>query len=346
MVKKRYTLRDIAELAEVSRGTVDRVINNRGKVSLSAREKVEQVLSKIDYTPNLIAQSLKGHKNNNISIVFPDYKTEPYWKQCFEGIEKAELELMQFGISLTYYFYTPKKKSYEESFMNALKNTPNAILAVPMEFKDSVDFIKESELKNIPLVLLNSQLQRNRTTSFLGQDYFKSGRTAAQLMASLIQPAETKKVLIIHFGRKSENTTHLYEKEKGFKNYFDDQKQEVVIQVINFEKSIDSFKLKKNLADVSGIYITTSKSYLITKHLKMFPSIKVIGYDLIPKNIEFLNDGTIDVLLNQNPRKQGYKGILFLSDFLIYKKPIPLVKLFPIEIIIKENIDGFIKSEY
>ncbi len=346
MVTKRYTMRDIAELAEVSRGTVDRVINNRGMVSSSAREKVEKVLGKIDYKPNLLAQSLKGHKNHSIAIVFPDYKTEPYWKQCFEGIAKAELELVQFGISLIFYFYAPKKKNYEESFSKALKNKPNAILAVPMEFKNSVDFIRESELKKIPLVLLNSPLQKNSSTTFLGQNYFKSGRTAAQLMASLIQPFENKKVLIVHFGRKSENTSHLYDKEKGFKEYFHNSEQGVIIKVINFEKSINSLKLIKNLENVSGIYITTSKSYLIAEHLKMFPGIKVIGYDLIRENIENLNEGTIDVLLNQNPKKQGYKGILFLSDFLIYKKPIPLVKLFPIDIIIKENVDGFIKSEY
>jgi len=345
MNKKRYTLKDIAELAEVSRGTVDRVINNRGMVSVSARQKVENVLDKIEYRPNILAQSLKGHRTNTIAIVFPNYQKEPYWKQCFEGIKKAELEMSQFGISCSFYFYVPEKEDYEESFSRALKNKPNAILAVPMEFQNSIDFIKEAKIQKIPLVLLNSSLKGDGTTTFLGQDYFKSGRTAAQLMSSLIQPAENKNVLIIHFGRKSENTSHLFEKEKGFIQYFKDKNIEVAVNIINFEKSINLATLQKILINVHGVYITTSKSYLIAEHLKHYKELKVIGYDLIPENIAYLKEGTIDVLLHQNPKKQGNKGVLFLSDHLIYKKPMQTLKLFPIDIIIKENVESFIKED-
>ena len=345
MNKKRYTLKDIAELAEVSRGTVDRVINNRGMVSVSARQKVENVLDKIEYRPNILAQSLKGHRTNTIAIVFPDYRNEPYWKQCFEGIKKAELEMAQFGITCFFYFYVPTKENYEEVFSRALKTKPNAVLAVPMEFQNSLDFIKEVEIQKIPLVLLNSSLKGYGTTTFLGQDYFKSGRTAAQLMSSLIQPVENKKVLIIHFGRKSENTSHLHEKEKGFIQYFKDKYLEVAVKIINFGELVDFSSLKNILVNVHGVYITTSKSYLIAAHLKGFKEIKVIGYDLIPENITFLNEGTIDVLLNQNPKKQGNKGMLFLSDHLIYKKPMPKLKLFPIDIIIRENLESFIKED-
>ncbi len=139
--------------------------------------------------------------------------------------------------------------------------------------------------------------------------------------------------MIIHFGRKAENTRHLFEKEKGFIQYFKDKDVEVSVKIINFEKSVELSTLEKNLANVHGIYITTSKSYLIAEHLKLYKDIKVIGYDLIPENIAYLNAGTIDVLLNQNPKKQGNKGVLFLSDYLIYKKPMPSLKLFNIDII-------------
>ena len=44
-----YTINDIAKMANVSRGTVDRVIHGRGKVSKPAYEKVKNILDKIDY---------------------------------------------------------------------------------------------------------------------------------------------------------------------------------------------------------------------------------------------------------------------------------------------------------
>ena len=49
MIKKKYTIKDIARLADVSKGTVDRVLHRRGKVSKKALEQVTQVLEAIDY---------------------------------------------------------------------------------------------------------------------------------------------------------------------------------------------------------------------------------------------------------------------------------------------------------
>lgn len=58
-MQKKHTIRDIAELAGVSKGTVDRVIHKRGHVSPGAFEKVNKLLDEINYQPNLIARNLK-----------------------------------------------------------------------------------------------------------------------------------------------------------------------------------------------------------------------------------------------------------------------------------------------
>ena len=58
---KKYTIRDIANLAGVSKGTVDRVLHHRGKVSETALKKVNDILDKIDFKPNLIAKNLKNN---------------------------------------------------------------------------------------------------------------------------------------------------------------------------------------------------------------------------------------------------------------------------------------------
>ena len=49
MDRKNYKIKDIAAMAGVSVGTVDRVLHNRGDVSEKSRKKVEQVLEKILY---------------------------------------------------------------------------------------------------------------------------------------------------------------------------------------------------------------------------------------------------------------------------------------------------------
>ena len=50
---KQATIKDIANSAGVSTGTVDRIIHNRGKVSASAKAAVEKVLCEIGYNYNI-----------------------------------------------------------------------------------------------------------------------------------------------------------------------------------------------------------------------------------------------------------------------------------------------------
>lgn len=58
---------DIAEMAGVSVGTVDRVIHNRGRVSEENEKKVRAILEKANYQPNLMARSLAS-KSSTISL--------------------------------------------------------------------------------------------------------------------------------------------------------------------------------------------------------------------------------------------------------------------------------------
>lgn len=65
---------DIAKLANVSRSTVSRVINNYKNVPESTRKKVQEIIDKYGYTPNLSARSLAGKANNIIGIFIGDFE--------------------------------------------------------------------------------------------------------------------------------------------------------------------------------------------------------------------------------------------------------------------------------
>ena len=59
MPSKKTRIKDIARLAGVSIGTVDRVIHNRGEVAEKTKLKVQQILKETNYSPNVMAQALK-----------------------------------------------------------------------------------------------------------------------------------------------------------------------------------------------------------------------------------------------------------------------------------------------
>lgn len=70
---KNVRISDIARMAGVSVGTVDRILHNRGKVSKTAQEKVNRVLQEVEYRPNLMARSLALKKQFNIAALIPAF---------------------------------------------------------------------------------------------------------------------------------------------------------------------------------------------------------------------------------------------------------------------------------
>lgn len=66
------TIREIAQLAEVSIATVSNVLNGSRKVKEKTREKVLKIAKELDYKPNIMAKSLKGKNSQTIGVITED----------------------------------------------------------------------------------------------------------------------------------------------------------------------------------------------------------------------------------------------------------------------------------
>jgi LacI family transcriptional regulator len=71
--------------------------------------------------------------------------------------------------------------------------------------------------------------------------------------------------------------------------------------------------------------------------------VKVVGFDLIQPNLELLAENNIRFLINQNAWHQGYMGILTIVNHLILRKKIPLLQYLPLDIIVRENVEYYLK---
>ena len=58
------TIKEIADLAGVSRGTVDRVLNKRGSVNPQTAQKIMEIVHALDYKPNRAGLVLAAQKKN------------------------------------------------------------------------------------------------------------------------------------------------------------------------------------------------------------------------------------------------------------------------------------------
>lgn len=80
------TIEDVAALANVSRMTVSRVINNSGYVGAETRKRVEAAIKELHYKPNLLAKALVTKQNKIIAYVMINI-SDPFHNQVKQGFE-------------------------------------------------------------------------------------------------------------------------------------------------------------------------------------------------------------------------------------------------------------------
>lgn len=345
-------IKDIAEKAQVSTGTVDRVIHNRGRVAEDVKQKVLQIIAELNYQPNLIARTLKSNKSYKLAALLPDPATDSYWEGPQAGIVKAEAELGQYGIEVEQYIFDPYQvASFLAQARQVTQNKPDGIILAPIFHKEVLPFFQDWQQARIPYVLFNTQIPQGQALSYIGQDSYQSGLLAANLLHDGITGPAT--LLVAHIGEDISNSAHLLEKEKGFRDYFRKNKLEKDFSVLQevFPTS-DRQAIGRQLAgvlaehpDLKGIFVTNSKAHEMAAYLDQ-PSlqhIRLVGYDLLPENLRYLETGRIRFLINQNPIGQGYWGVHQLADHLVFKKDILPVKYLPLDIITRENLRYYVQ---
>jgi len=347
-IKTPIKIKDIAKIANVSTGTVDRVLHNRSDVSEKTREKVLQIIENLGYKTNIIAKTLASKSQIVFSILIPEEdEYSSYWQKPLSGIQKAERELETFGIKVNKYFFSfPNTDSFKEQATLLLKENPNAVVFAPIFKEEALAFSKELDFRNIPFILFDSNLEEeNNSIAYIGHDSFQSGVVAAKLIHKRIKTSSN--VLMLNLVLNLKDLNHLSERSNGFRSYFANKDRKGALIELNLhdldEKIIDS-RLTQTLKDVSkvkAIFVTNSRVHLIAKYLEkhqLDQKIVLVGYDLIDKNIAYLEKDTIDYLISQNSVEQGYRSLMRLFQSVIMKEKIEKKTYFPINIIIKENL--------
>src|SRR5690348_1732259 len=85
-------VKEIARLANVSIATVDRVIHKREGVSEKTKARIEAIIQKLNYQPNILAQRLALASRGAIRIaaVIPNVSEETeFWQAPLDGIDQA-----------------------------------------------------------------------------------------------------------------------------------------------------------------------------------------------------------------------------------------------------------------
>lgn len=347
---KKIRIKDIAALAKVSEGTVDRVLHNRGEVSEDTRKHVLEIVTKMNYTPNLLAKSLASKKKIKIAVLLPKSDSNSnYWDKPLQGIQKAAQEVGTFNAEVKIIFFDlSKEATFVKAFNKILEQDFDGVIFNPLFQLTVVDFVKELDSRSIPYVFIDANLENCNNISYFGQNAMQSGFTAARIMH--LGVAENSKILVLKFASGNNINLHLIHREKGFLSFFQNESNlknvDVLFSEIDItlpgEPDVTLESTFRNFQDISGVFVTNSKvfkaaRFLEEKNKKLFLG----GYDLIKDNIEFLEKGVISFLIGQKPEDQGYNSVISLFNYLSLGKVPAKINYSPIDIVIKDNLEYY-----
>lgn len=352
-MKKNYTIKDIARMAGVSAGTVDRVLHNRGDVSKSSTEKVQKVLQEIDYHPNMFAIGLAAKRRYTIICLIPYYIEHDYWHSIVLGIDRAAEEYQPLNVNIEYTHYKHGDESSYQEACNKLHNMHvDAVLIAPIYKETTLSLLNTLDERQIPYAFIDHNIKNTNALIYIGQDSYESGYIAAKL---LMNDHTDKKeiVLFLNSSRNDQAELQIQRRLDGFMSYVATECDKVIIHdvILNKEDPTGNTKILnaffESHPDVTLGAIFNSRVHQVGEYLRESrQKLKsLVGYDLLNKNIELLKSGEVKYLIGQRPGLQGYYGIKTLSEYVMLKKSVHPVKYMPIDILMKENIDYYFEFQ-
>ena len=351
MSKKKARIKDIATMAGVSIGTVDRVIHERGEVAEKTKLRIQQILKETNYSPNIMAQALKSKKRFHLVSLLPEpTEDNSFWKKHPLGMLRAIHELDPFPVTLSQItFDMQSEEDFQKKTSIVFDLKPDGILLAPIFKTESIAFCARLQKENIPFVFIDGFIENTEFLAYIGEDIFQSGRVAGQLTDMITD--EKSDILVVTIARNIQNVHHLGNRTQGFLSYFENsgrnKGKKIIINIPDPSQNSIKNAVDKSFEENPGIrsiFITGSRAHLIALYLKKkgINSINLIGYDLLDSNVRFLKSGTTRFLIGQRPEEQTYKGIKKLFEYLSLHKIPDKIEYLPVDIVTSENVDFFL----
>jgi LacI family transcriptional regulator len=352
--KSNIRIIDIARMAEVSVGTVDRILHNRGHVSEDKRLRVEKVLKEINYKPNMVARFLASKKKYTFAAIIPSFTPGSYWELASEGIDRAVNELSKFNVDIKYFYFDQyDKQSFLEASESLMNNKFDGVIIATLMGEYVIELSEKLNDNDTPYIYIDSNILGQNNLAYFGGDSFTSGQVAAKLLLNEI--GNDACIFFAHIKLKyTETSVQMKARESGFMHYLkengctnkiyhvelDPDKQQESIRIL------ESFLEEHHKTEKIGGIVLNSRIYELVKLVDnvkpdLKKNVKLIGHDAIDSNAKALKENKVAYLLSQRPDQQGYNSLMALGNYKLFNQELFKDNYMPIDILIKENIDYY-----
>jgi len=337
------TVHEIAALAGVSIGTVDRVIHKRGRVSEETKARIEAIIEQYQFIPNPIAKQLKRNRRYRFCALIPRRDQDAgYWGQIITGIERAASEINPLGVETEIFEYDRyNPKAFERTSDTVKAGKFDGLLFAPIMQKRTRSFVEKICAEKTPLVFIDSNMPNTSPLCVICQDSFSGGYLAGRLFHLFAGTAPIQAAVLDAHG----DDYNITRRREGFLSYAEENGFHVTVREysdkggdISTEEIAQFLKEERHL---SGLFITNCMAHRAAeavKKLKIKEQFLLVGYDLIPYNRQMLLEGRINAIISQRPEEQGREALLTLFRSVVLEQSVENKREIPLDVFIKENI--------
>jgi LacI family transcriptional regulator len=338
---KRAGVHEIAQLAKVSIGTVDRALHGRPGISDATRKRVLRIAREISYSPNPAARALSvGRGSIRIGVCIPQ-EIHFFYDQMRAGIFDEGQRVSGLGVDLV---YRPATELGEEprEIANLLRSDLSAMIVTPGNPQVMTPLIDRAERDNVRVVCVTTDAPDSKRSSAVCVEPKISGRLAAELMAKLL-PAGSEVAIVTGMMTTEEHR----QKTEGFRTAFvkdcPDGQTVAVLEAHesekeSYQKTCDLLAERKHLR---GIYVNTVNSLPVCQALQqhgLADKVKLVTTDLFHQMVPYFERKTIAASIYQDPYLQGQLAVRILADHLLNGAAIPKVHYLNPAIVLRANL--------
>jgi len=315
------TIKEIASVAGVSRGTVDRVLHNRKDVNSEVARQIQDLADRMGYIPNRAGKVLAARKQQiKFGCLLPD-TSNPFFNSVIDGFHRAESELTDYGVTVDILLVQGfDQQAHIEGIRKMAAAGYSGICVTTLDVPEVQKEIFVITQQNVPVVSVNTDIPDSGRICYVGPDYEKAGRTAAGMLS--LTAHEPLHILVISGSFKIRGHN---ERIKGFRSglmlhHID---AEITKTVEAFDDLEDAYRLTKQILsdqpDINCIFIAAGGVpgvYRAVKELHR-PPITMLVFDELPEIRQAIKEGGINFTICQEPEIQGYTGIMRLFSWLM-----------------------------
>ena len=314
----RFTLADVAREAGVSPATADRVLNNRSGVRPRTREIVIETARRLGYIAEAGGRfaGVRETEVVRLDFILPE-GTNTFIKMLHRQIETQALERPDLDVRITAIEgFSPDRLAKS---LSELPRAARGVGVIALDHPTVREALRSLAADDVKVVTIASDILHVPRVAYIGIDNRAAGRLAGHVMSRFMGARRAGKVAL--FAGSLSYRGH-EEREMGFRHMLAEEHSH--LEIVELREMLDDRERAYSEAaalldrhpDLAGIYNIGAGNPGIARALKergRERSVVFVGHEVTERTKSLLLDGTMDAVIDQNPRVEAREALNVLS---------------------------------